>query len=152
MDADKDLTFAAELQPYDWAGTQEDSLVLEPEERNHTYAVIGAGFEVLNSLGCGLRERTYENAMVVEFQYRGIPFEQQRRYDVFHRSIVVGEYIPDLVAFNKVIVEAKVIECITDGEMGQVLNYLKITGLQLGLILNFKKPQLEWKRVVRSSA
>jgi GxxExxY protein len=60
----------------------------------------------------------------------------------------VGEFVPDLVAFGLVVVDAKVIERITDQEIGQVLNYLKVTRLRVGLILNFKYPRLEWKRVV----
>jgi len=73
---------------------------------------------------------------------------QEPRYPVVYKSVQVGEFVPDLVAFGLVVVDAKVIERITDQEIGQVLNYLKVTRLRVGLILNFKYPRLEWKRVV----
>ena len=115
---------------------------------DETRQIIGCAMEVLNGLGHGLLEKPYENALVVEFGLRGISFKQQPRFDVVYKSVKVGEYIPDLIAFDRVVVDTKVIEKITDLEMGQILNYLKITGLKVGLILNFKRPKLEWKRIV----
>jgi GxxExxY protein len=115
---------------------------------DETRQIIGCAMEVLNGLGHGLLEKPYENALVVEFGLRGISFKQQPRFDVIYKSVKVGEYIPDLIAFDQIVVDAKVIEQITDLEIGQILNYLKITGLKVGLILNFKRPKLEWKRIV----
>ena len=83
----------------------------------------------------------------MEFGLREIPCEQQRTYEIMYKSVKVGEYIPDLIVFGKIVVDAKVIEKITDHEIGQVLNYLKITGLKVGLIVNFKHAKLEWKRI-----
>ena len=103
--------------------------------------------EVLNTLGHGLLEKPYENALVVEFRLQGIPYKQQPRFDVIYKGVKVGEYVPDLIVFDKIVVDTKVIEKITDHEIGQVLNYLKITGLKLGLVLNFRRARLEWKRV-----
>ncbi len=80
--------------------------------------------------------------------FKAVPFEQQVRHDVTYKGVVVGEYIPDLIAYGRVVVEKKVIEKITDHEMGQVINYLKISERRVGLILNFKRARLEWKRVV----
>jgi GxxExxY protein len=122
-------------------------LILKAE----TEAVIGCAFEVLNELGHGLLEKPYENALVVEFGLRAIPCEQQRRYDVLYKTVKVGEYVPDLIAFGSVVVDAKVIERITDHELGQMLNYLKVTGHPVGLILNFRRARLEWKRVVNTN-
>jgi GxxExxY protein len=93
-------------------------------------------------------EKPYENALVVEFGLRGIPVVQQRRYDVLYKTIKVGEYVPDLIVFDSVVVDAKVIEAITDHERGQMLNYLRISGLKVGVILNFKHAKLEWERLV----
>ena len=115
---------------------------------DQTRRIIGCAMEVLNVLGHGLLEKPYENALVVEFDLKGIPFSQQPRFDVIYKGVKVGEYIPDLIAFDQVVVDTKVIEKITDLEVGQILNYLKITGLKVGLILNFKRPKLEWKRIV----
>ena len=74
--------------------------------------------------------------------------DQQRRFLVCFRGVEVGEFIPDLIAFGSVIVDAKVIDRIGDRERGQMLNYLRITKLRVGLILNFKNPRLEWERMV----
>lgn len=104
--------------------------------------------EVLNGLGHGLLEKPHENALVVEFKLRGITYLQQPRYNVVYKDEVVGEYIPDLIVSNKVVVDTKVIDHIADHEVGQMLNYLKITGFKVGLIINFKKARLEWKRIV----
>jgi GxxExxY protein len=112
-----------------------------------TQAVIGCAMEVLNALGHGLLEKPYENALVVEFGFRGVSVAQQPRYDVIYKGVTVGEYIPDLIVGGEVVVDTKVIERITDHELGQMLNYLKVTGLSVGLILNFKRAKLEWKRV-----
>jgi GxxExxY protein len=116
-----------------------------------TEAILGCAFEVLNELGHGLLEKPYENALVVEFGLRAIPYVQQRRYDVFYKTVKVGEYVPDLIAFGAVVVDSKVIERISDHELGQMLNYLKITGHAIGLILNFRHARLEWKRVVNTN-
>lgn len=110
--------------------------------------IVGGAFEVLNTLGCGLLEKPYENALCVEFRLRGIPFVQQPRYDVVYKGVKVGDYIPDLIAFQTIVIDTKTIDCITDTERGQILNYLKITGCKVGLILNFKHPRLEWERLV----
>ncbi|MCK4564921.1 MAG: GxxExxY protein [Verrucomicrobia bacterium] len=117
------------------------------EYKDETRSIIGCSMEVLNELGHGLLEKPYENALCVEFGLRNIPYVQQARYKVLYKEVQVGEYIPDLIVFDKIVVDAKVIDRITDHEMGQMLNYLKITGHKVGLIINFKKAKLEWKRV-----
>jgi GxxExxY protein len=112
------------------------------------HQIVGCAMEVMNVLGHGLLEKPYENALVVEFGLQGIPFRQQPRFDVRYKEVKVGEYIPDLICFNQIVVDTKTIENITNQEIGQMMNYLKITGLRLGLLLNFKHARLEWKRVV----
>lgn len=116
-----------------------------------THAIIGCAFEVLNELGHGLNEKLYENALCVEFRRRGITFDQQRRFEVLYKGEHIGEFIPDLIAYGKVVVDTKCIERITDHERGQMLNYLRITKLPVGLILNFKHAKLEFERVVLSN-
>ena len=113
-----------------------------------TRDIIGCAMEVMNTLGHGLLEKVYENALCVEMALRKIPYRQQPHFNVFYKDVRVGEYIPDLVAADAVVVEAKTIDAITDHEVGQVINYLKITGLRIALILNFKHSKLQWKRVV----
>lgn len=102
----------------------------------------------MNTLGHGLLEKTYENALVVEFQSQQIPFAQQPRFPVMYKSVKVGEFIPDLIVFDKIIVDTRVIEKIGNIEKAQIINYLKITGLKVGLLLNFKHPKLQWERLI----
>ena len=116
--------------------------------KEEVYQVVGCAMEVLNTLGNGLLEKPYENALVVEFQQQGIPYAQQPRFPVIYKSVNVGEYIPDLIVFDKIIVDTKAIEKIGNNEKAQIINYLKITGLRVGLLLNFKHAKLEWERIV----
>jgi GxxExxY protein len=122
----------------------ESKLLLKDE----VFAIVGSAMEVLNELGHGLHEKPYENALVVEFGLRKIPWLQQRQFDVLYKSHKVGLFVPDLIAFDAVVVDTKVIDRITDVERGQMLNYLRITKLRVGVILNFKHPKLEWERLV----
>ena len=119
--------------------------------KEEVYQIVGAAIEVLNEVGHGFHEKPYENALVVEFGLKGIPFLQQPRYDIVFKTVKVGEFVPDLIVFGLVVVDAKVIEAITDHERGQMLNYLRITELQVGVILNFKHARLEWERIVLSN-
>jgi GxxExxY protein len=116
--------------------------------KTETEKVIGFAFEVLNEIGHGLNEKIYENSLTVLFKQNNIAFDQQRRFSVVFRVVQVGEFIPDLIAFGSVIVDTKVIDRITDHERGQMLNYLRITKLRVGLILNFKNARLEFDRIV----
>ncbi len=122
----------------------EQKLVLKDE----VFEIVGCAMEVLNSLGHGLLEKPYENALVVEFGLRNIPFRQQPSFDVMYKQVLVGKYAPDLIVFNQIVIETKVIDKITNHEQGQILNYLKITGMKVGVILNFKHSKLDWQRFV----
>ncbi|HEX6565538.1 MAG TPA: GxxExxY protein [Chthoniobacterales bacterium] len=112
-----------------------------------TYAVIGAALEVLSQLGHGIHEKPYENALAIELGLREICCQQQKRFDVIYKMIKVGEYVPDLIAADKIIVDTKVVDRITNHERGQMINYLRITGLPLGLIFNFRYAKLQWERL-----
>jgi len=122
----------------------ESKLILKAE----TEKIIGFAFEILNEIGHGLNEKVYENALTVLFKLNDIAFDQQQRFPVVFRGVEVGEFVPDLIAFGSVIVDTKVIDRITDHERGQMLNYLRVTKLRVGLILNFKSARLEFERVV----
>jgi GxxExxY protein len=124
---------------------KENTKLLLKEE---VFQIVGAAIEVLNQIGHGFHEKPYENALVVEFNLRKIPCWQQKSFDLIYKDCKVGEFIPDLIAFNAVIVDTKTIDRITDLERGQMLNYLRITKLRVGVILNFKNPKLEWERLV----
>ena len=112
------------------------------------YQVVGCAMEVVNELGHGLREKTYEKALIVEFKRNNFLFSQQKIYRVYYKNVHIDDYIPDLLVNDGLIVEIKVVENICNEHIGQVSNYLKISGCSLGLILNFKHSKLEWKRVI----
>jgi GxxExxY protein len=114
--------------------------------------IIGASFEVLNALGHGFFEKVYEKALSREFTVRSIPYKSQESFKIIYKEELVGEYIPDLIAFDRIIIELKTIEKITDHERGQALNYLKVTGREAALILNFKRAKLEWEKLVLTNS
>jgi GxxExxY protein len=116
--------------------------------RDEVFRIVGCAIEVLNTLGHGIVEKPYENALVVEVGLRKIAFRQQPAFDVLYKGEKVGLLVPDLIAFDSVVVDTKVIDRITDHERGLMLNYLRITNLRVGVILNFKHRKLEWKRIV----
>jgi len=124
--------------------TNEEKLLFKEE----VFQIIGSAIEVLNTLGHGIVEKPYENALVVEFGLRQIPFKQQPAFDVLYKGQRVGAFAPDLIVFNSIVVDIKVIDQIADHERGLMLNYLRITNLRVGVILNFKHRKLQWERIV----
>jgi len=118
------------------------------EEEELVYRIVGCSMEVLNEIGHGLREKTYERALCREFDLQGVSYSQQAVFPVEYKGEKIDEYIPDLVVENCVVVDTKTIECIGPDEVGKMLNYLRVTKLKVGLIINLKHAKLEWKRVV----
>jgi GxxExxY protein len=114
-----------------------------------TEKILGCAFDVLNEIGHGLHEKIYENGLTVAFRLAGIPSDQQRRFPVLFRGHQVGEFVPDLLVFDAVVVDPKFVDRITDHERGQMIIYLGITKKRVGLILNFKHARLQWERLVR---
>jgi GxxExxY protein len=139
------LTFVrAFAEDVDRKMSDANKIVLERE----SYAVVGAALEVLKEIGHGFHEKPYENALVVELSRRGIPCQQQTRFDLIYKGVKVSEFIPDLITEGRIIIDAKVIEKISEHEKGRMINYLRITGLNVGLIFNFRRAKLEWARIV----
>lgn len=130
----------------DTNGREEQKLLAKDE----VFQIVGCAIEVLNTLGHGFVEKPYENSLAIEFGLRGIPCQQQAPFDVLYKGQRVALYVPDLIAFETVIIDSKVIDRITNHERGLMLNYLRITGLRVGVILNFKHAKLEWERLVSS--
>ena len=116
--------------------------------KEEVFEIVGCAIEVLNTLGHGLVEKPYENALAIEFSLRNGLFRQQPSFNILYKEHQVGLFIPDLIAFDTVVVDTKVIDRITDHERGLMLNYLRITALRVGVILNFKRAKLEWDRIV----
>ncbi|MBU6170395.1 MAG: GxxExxY protein [Verrucomicrobia bacterium] len=112
-----------------------------------TEKIIGAAMAVHRSLGPGLDEKIYENALCLEFVAQSLDFSQQQQFPVFYRKKLVGNLITDLIVEGKVIIETKVASGISDAHIAQTLSYLSISGLQVGLILNFRTASLTFKRV-----
>ncbi len=113
-----------------------------------TSDILQSSFEVHNTLGCGLLEKIYENSLMVDLKLKGRTVTSQKDYKVYYKNEVVGIYYADLIVDNKVIIEIKAVENIDDIHKAQLLNYLKISKLRVGLIINFAKPKLEYKRLI----
>jgi GxxExxY protein len=112
-----------------------------------TEKIIGCSFTVSNALGCGFLEKVYENALAHELKKAKFKVLQQHEIEVFYDSVAVGKYIADLFVEDSVIVEVKANSGLDDSQKAQCLNYLKATGLKIGLLINFGKPRIEIKRV-----
>ena len=113
-----------------------------------TYQINGAIFEVSRTLGAGFLEKVYENALMIELKKRGLEAESQVPTTVFYKKAAVGEYFADILVQNKVILELKAVENLSKLHEAQILNYLKATEIQVGLLINFKHPKAEIKRMV----
>ena len=113
-----------------------------------TYQIRGAIFEVNRILGPGFLEKVYENALLVELKKRGVKAESQVPISVFYKKSPVGEYFADIMAEDKVVLELKVADNITEVHEAQALHYLKATSFRLAIILNFGKSKLQLKRIV----
>lgn len=119
--------------------------------KEETDRLNGCAFAVLNEVGHGDHETPYENSLAVEFRHRDMPVVHRPRFSIHCRGVEVSEYVPDLFAFDQVIVDTKVVTRVTDHEIGKMLNDLRIASLPAGLMLNCKKSKLEVRRVVISS-
>jgi GxxExxY protein len=113
-----------------------------------TYAINGAVFEVNRVLGSGFLEKVYENALLLELRKRGLKAECQVPISVAYKGDTVGEYYADVVVEDQVILEIKAIDRLQKVHEAQLLNYLKATGMQVGLLVNFRHPKAEIKRMV----
>lgn len=114
-----------------------------------TEIIIGCEFKVSNTLGAGFLEKVYENALVHELRKRGLVVAQQFAIVVRYDGVVVGDFAADLLVEDGVLVELKAVKALDEIHMAQCLNYLKATGLHMGLLINFGKPKAEVKRMVR---
>ena len=116
-----------------------------------TYAIIGAAMEVHRTLGSGFLERVYQEALAVEFQSRGILFAAEPALPVRYKEHLLDcRYRPDFICFESVVVEPKALPALSSVEAAQVINYLKASRLDVGLLLNFGAPSLEKRRFAMS--
>lgn len=115
-----------------------------------TRSIIGSAFDVINELGDGFLESVYENALVVALEDAGLSVESQKAIDVNFRGRVVGNFYADLIVEDKVIVELKAVSSLAPEHSAQLINYLNATGFQVGLLINFGNPKLQYKRLTRT--
>jgi GxxExxY protein len=113
-----------------------------------TEKIIGCGMKVSNTLGIGFLERVYENALALELRRAGLRVEQQKCISVLYEGVVVGDDAADLIVDGSVLVELKAAKVIDRAHEAQILNYLRATGMRVGLILNFGTSRLGIKRMV----
>jgi GxxExxY protein len=114
-----------------------------------SYEIVNAAICVWKVLGYGFLEKVYENALMIELQKRHIPCAQQKPIKVHYDNQIVGDYIADILIEEKILLELKSAKGIDDSPIAQVINYLKATGISLGIILNFGPEKMEFKRIVR---
>ena len=114
-----------------------------------TEAVLGAAYEVSNTLGAGFLEKLYERALVAELALQGISAQSQTTYPVRYKGSLIGEYRPDLVVQDRLIVEVKCVDRFASIHLAQCLSYLQASGLTLALLLNFQHPRVQCRRVAR---
>ena len=119
--------------------------------KDESYRIMGACFEVYNSMGCGFLEAVYQECLGIEFSNQTIPFNAQIPLELCYKGKSLQQkYIPDFICFEKIIVEIKALKDLCDEHRSQVHNYLKATGYELGLLVNFGQyPKLQYERIVR---
>ncbi len=118
--------------------------------KEESYKVVGAAFKVYNALGHGFLEAVYQEALEIEFQRQGIPYEREKELKIQYDGVELKQtYKADFVCFGKIIVELKAVNALDDAHRSQVYNYLHATGYKLGLLLNFgNSDELEKERIV----
>ena len=113
-----------------------------------SYKVIGMAFNIHSELGPGLLENVYEKAFCLELKYCNIPFSSQQHFPVYYRNELIGNYIADIIVNNSIILELKAVKELNPFMEAQVINYLKISGIQVGYLINFNSLRLTWKGYV----
>ncbi len=118
--------------------------------KEEVYAIAGAAMEVYYTLGVGFIEPVYQSALAVEFNGRRVPYAREPKLEISYKGVLLDKiYRPDFVCFNQIIVELKSQTGLTGVEESQIINYLRITNMRVGLLMNFgARPKLEWKRYV----
>ena len=121
------------------------------QDRELTEQIIGAYYDVYNSLGYGFLEKVYENALAHLLQKRGLRVGKQQKIHVYFDGVMIGDYYADLVIEERIILELKATEALADEHVAQLMNYLKATTCEIGFVLNFG-PEATFKRVYFSNA
>ena len=117
--------------------------------RQEVYDIVGVCMDVHNALGHGFLEAVYGDALMIEFEKRDIPFKREQKFEIEYKGRVLqNKYSADFLVFDAIILELKASSYIVDEHIAQTLNYVKASGLRLGLIVNFGREKMEYKRVI----
>ena len=118
--------------------------------KEESYKIVGACFEVYNEFGNGFDEPIYHESLMKEFKFQTLPAVSEPQVNVFYKGELLSKYFkPDMVAYDKIIIELKAVKALNDFHRQQVLNYLKATGYKLGILVNFgAELKLEYERIV----
>jgi len=120
--------------------------------KDETYKIIGCAMEVHSELGPGFLEAVYQEALSIVFNEKQIPFEQEKLLKILFRGkILKKKYSADFYCYNKIIVELKAANKLNNNDLSQILNYLKATNQNIGLLINFGAERLEYRRVIRTT-
>ena len=123
---------------------------MELLHKEETYKIIGAAMEAHRTLGCGFLEAVYQEALAIEFDKQNIPYIQEKKLEIQYKDQTLSKYYEaDFICYDKIIVETKAIKELSGIDEAQVFNYLKATGLKIGLLINFGAESLETKRLFR---
>lgn len=116
--------------------------------KEETYEIIGACFEVHKHLGCGFLEAVYQEALALEFEQRRIPYEKEKILEIYYKEhLMEKKYVADFICYSLIIIELKALSSITTQHESQLINYLKATGLMVGILVNFGEQSLKYKRL-----
>jgi GxxExxY protein len=118
-------------------------------EQDLTEKILEAAFAVHNALGCGFLEKVYSNALLIEICGLGLACEHEVAFKIRYKNVEVGDYFADLIVERRVVVELKACAGLDSTHEAQILNYLKASNIKVGLLLNFGKPKLQYRRFVR---
>lgn len=118
--------------------------------KHEVYEIAGAAMDVYHQLGAGFLEPVYQESLAIELTRRKIPFQREKAFAIFYKGDELNKkYVADFVCFGSIVVELKAIPRITNIEIAQLINYLKVTRLRVGMLVNFgSRPRMEWKRFV----
>ena len=119
--------------------------------KDESYKIVGAAMNVHNTLGHGFLEPVYQEAMQIEFEFLHIPYQREVSLPIQYRGRQLEKnYVADFICYDKIIVELKALSTITSEHKAQVINYLKATNFELGLLINFGAPRLTSERIIRA--
>lgn len=117
--------------------------------KDESFKIIGICMEIHKSLGMGLKEVNYKDAMEIDFSEAGMPFKREQRFAVQYKGqLLKNPYYADFVVFDSIVLEIKSVSALVDAHLAQALSYLAVSGMKLALVINFGERSLTWKRIV----